>query len=78
MYVRELDFDELLARYALQSEAVGHNVLLRVVSGIWPFEVGCHVAPVPVVGVDLMASDDARTRREGVRVLEGVESRWST
>ena len=77
-YVREPDLDELMARYALRPDAVEHNVLFRIVSGIWPFEVESRVAPVPVVGVDLMASDDARTRREGVQLLEGVESRWST
>jgi len=77
-YVRERDLKELVLRYALQSDSAKPNVLLRVVSGIWPFEEADHVASISVVGVDLSTSDEARTRREGLRILEGVEDGWST
>lgn len=64
-------------RYALQASA-RPNLLVRVIAGLWPFAGRCSAAPVPVVGVDLLDSDDARTRRAGKALLEEVDARWST
>jgi excisionase family DNA binding protein len=68
--------DRLSKKYALQPSD-RPNLLIRVVGDLWPFEKNCSVAPASVVGVDLVDSDDARTRRAGLWLLEQVEKQWS-
>jgi excisionase family DNA binding protein len=67
----------LSRRYALQA-SVRANLLVHVIAGLWPFAERCSAAPAPVVGVDLLDSGDARTRRAGKALLEEVDARWST
>jgi excisionase family DNA binding protein len=77
VYAPEKVMQRLTRQYALQPSR-RPNLLIRAVADLWPFEKGCPVAPAPVVGVDLLDSDDARTRRAGKRLLEQVEAQWST
>jgi len=77
LYVRNVELQDLARAHFLESEPARPNVVLRTVSGLWPFGDACVAPPVSVVGVDLMASDDARARREGQRLLERLEARWS-
>jgi excisionase family DNA binding protein len=77
VYVREKKLAPLMRRHTLESSP-RPNVLVRAVVGPWPFERGVHLAPPSVVGVDLLDSDDARTSRAGMRLLEQVEATWST
>ncbi|MBN2493648.1 MAG: helix-turn-helix domain-containing protein [Deltaproteobacteria bacterium] len=77
VYAQDAIMQRLTRRYALQPSQ-RPNLLVRCVAELWPFEKGCRVAPAPVVGVDLLDSDDARTRRAGERLLEQVEAQWST
>ena len=77
IYVPEKFLQQLTKRYALQPSQ-RPNLLVRAVSDLWPFEKGCPAAPASVVGVDLLDSDDARTRRAGKRLLEKVEAQWLT
>jgi len=77
VYLPEKFLQRLVKRYALQPSK-RPNLLVRAVADLWPFEKGCPAAPAPVVGVDLLDSDDARTRRAGKLLLEQVEAQWST
>ncbi len=77
LYVHEPDLQHLVERYALQPETARPNVTARVVAGLWPFEPGDEIAPASAVGVDLLESTDARTSREGLRLLERLEATWS-
>lgn len=76
-YASEEIMRRLTRQYALQPSQ-RPNLLVRVVSGFWPFAERCSIAPAPVVGVDLLDSYDARTRRAGKALLEEVDARWST
>jgi hypothetical protein len=76
VYVRNQELQELARSYFLESDTARPNVVLRTVHGLWPFSQDSTVAPASVVGVDLMASDDSRARREGRQILEKLEARW--
>jgi excisionase family DNA binding protein len=68
-YVQASMIDALVDRYALDERADRPNVILRVVDDeLWPFAAGERFAPWPVVAVDLLESDDARSRRAGVEL----------
>jgi hypothetical protein len=49
------------------------NLVLRVISGAWPFAPAARVAPRAVVAIDLLESDDARARRAGAALLRGTD-----
>ena len=69
-YVRAGDLDGLVSQFGLDGEAERPNVLLRVVQvGVWPFEPGQELAGRAVVAMDLLESDEPRTRRAGIRLL---------
>ena len=56
----------IVRRYALNSDPERPNIVLRVVEdSIWPFASGDRVAPRAVVAVDLLESEDDRSRRAG-------------
>jgi excisionase family DNA binding protein len=76
-YLLEKGFAPLVKRYALEPSD-RPNLILRVVAGVWPFEFADTVAPAPVVGVDLIESDDPRSRRAGEELLRRVQASWST
>jgi len=77
VYSRHEDLQRFVEKYALIPNPAESNVLVRVVDRFWPFEADCLVAPASVVGVDLMVSGEARTSREGLRLLERLEAQWS-
>jgi hypothetical protein len=53
-------------------EAEEPNAVIHVVDGPWPFRAGVQLAPRHVVALDLLDSDDERTRRAGLELLEGT------
>jgi hypothetical protein len=70
-YVRASSLAGLVKRFALDDDADRPNVVLRVVDDdAWPFAPGQCYASLPVVAVDLLESNDERSRRAGVRLLE--------
>ena len=69
-YVRESRLADLVSRFALNPDSDRPNVRLRVVNDDdWPFKAGQRVAPAPVVAVDLLDSDDERSRRAARELL---------
>lgn len=77
LYMRATDLQRLVDLYALQPGSARPNVTARVVAGLWPFEAGDESAPASALAVDLLESMDARTSREGLRLLERLEATWS-
>lgn len=69
-YVRAGDLDKLVAKFGLDGNAGRPNVVLRVVDdAVWPFRPGQVAAGRAVVAVDLLESDDPRSRRAGAELL---------
>lgn len=69
-YVRASDVERLVDKFALDDQAARPNVLLRIVEdAVWPFEVDRRYAGQSVVGVDLLESEDSRSRRAGAELL---------
>ena len=69
-YVQASRVAELADRLALDADSDRPNVRLRVVrDDDWPFEAGQRVASAPVVAVDLLESDDERSRRAARELL---------
>ena len=69
-YVRASQVAEVADRFALDADSDRPNVRLRVVGdGDWPFEEGQRAASAPVVAVDLLESDDERSRRAARELL---------
>ncbi len=72
-YVRASDLDELVAKFGLDNNAARPNVALRAVdAAVWPFDDGQVAAGRVVVAVDLLESDDPRSRRAGKELLAVV------
>ena len=70
-YVRAGDVAALVAEYGLESVPIGEgNVVLRVVSEVWPFDERERVAPRLVVALDLLDDADGRTKRAGDSLLD--------
>lgn len=68
-YVRFSDRDALVSRFALDRDAERPNVVMRIVDDeAWPFDKGQRVADRAIVAVDLLESDDARSRRSGAEL----------
>lgn len=56
----------IIRRYALRPDAERSNIVLRIVEdSVWPFAGSDRIAPRAVVAVDLLESDDERSRRAG-------------
>lgn len=69
-YVRESGLADVVGRFALDPDSDRPNVRLRVVDDDdWPFDADRRVAPAPVVAVDLLDSDDERSRRAARELL---------
>jgi hypothetical protein len=70
-YVRAGDVAGLVERFGLDGQAARANVLLRVVDDVgWPFKSGQSSAGRAVVAVDLLESEDPRSRRAGADLVE--------
>jgi len=68
-YIRAGDLESLVSLFALDGDAERPNVVLRVVDDdVWPFGESQRVADRAVVAVDLLESDDARSRRSGAEL----------
>ena len=73
VYVRSGDVAVLVAEYGLEPSPMGEgNVVLRVLSEVWPFEEGERVAPALVDALDLLESSDERTQRAGRLLFDRV------
>lgn len=70
-YVPASYLPALVRRLALQEDTDRPNVTLRTVGDrLWPFNPDEVVAPPAVVAVDLLESDNSRTRRAGIQLLQ--------
>jgi excisionase family DNA binding protein len=66
-YVPASAVEGMISRYALDGEAERPNIVLRIVEdSAWPFSPGERIAPRAVVAVDLLESEDQRSRRAGL------------
>lgn len=72
IYLPDRRLKRLRREYALTSSD-RPNLTVRVIPKIWPFEPKELVAPEPVVAVDLATSDDPRTRRAGLELLDRID-----
>ena len=71
VYVRAGDAAAIVENYALDDNADRPNLILHVVDDeAWPFDGRQQVASWPVVAVDLLDSDDERSRRAGLELIE--------
>lgn len=69
-YVRAGDLDDLVSQFGLDDQAARPNVLLRVVDdAVWPFQSSQVAAGRAVVAIDLLESDDPRSRRAGADLV---------
>lgn len=69
-YVRAGDLDDLVSQFGLDDQAARPNVLLRTVyDAVWPFQPGQIWAGRAIVAVDLLESDEPRSRRAGADLL---------
>ncbi|MEK7295053.1 MAG: helix-turn-helix domain-containing protein [Actinomycetota bacterium] len=65
-YVPVGRIEKLVKKYALESSPERPNILFRIVDDkVWPFPKNVKVASRVVVAVDLLDSDNERTRRAG-------------
>lgn len=68
-YLRASGLDALVSRFSLDGDAERPNVVLRVVDdAVWPFSEEQRAAGRAIVAVDLLESDDARSRRSGIEL----------
>lgn len=70
-YIQDSDLKKLVKKYALKKSSSG-GVRMSVPAGIWPFPRDSRIAPYAVVAVDLVESQDERTRRAGRGALESL------
>lgn len=69
-YVRAGEIGQLVKHFGLDEQAARPNVLLRIVDdGAWPFDSDRRYAGRSIVGVDLLESEEPRSRRAGAELL---------
>jgi len=66
-YIPSSQAQGIIERYGLNADAERSNIVLRIVEdAVWPFPSDVRVAPRAVVAVDLLESEDERSRRAGL------------
>lgn len=76
-YVPANRIEKLVKKYALESSPERPNILFRVVPDkVWPFPKNTKVASRVVVAVDLLDSDNERTRRAGAGLARLARLAW--
>ncbi len=69
-YLKSSDLQAIRDAYVMEERSERANVVFRVVDDqLWPFPEGAVAAPPAVVAVDLLESDDERSRRAGAELL---------
>jgi excisionase family DNA binding protein len=68
-YVAGKRLPTLQKKYLLEPSPTP-NVILHVVDGTWPFEPGRTIAPQLIASLDLLDSDDDRTRRAALKYFK--------
>lgn len=71
-YIRERDLAVLVREYKLE-ESSRPNLILHVVVGNWFFQKNQNEAPPALVAVDLIESEDPRSRRAGNSLLKRLK-----
>jgi hypothetical protein len=70
-YIPSSQAQDIIERYGLNPDAERPNIVLRIVEdAAWPFAGDIRVAPRAVVAVDLLESDDERSRRSGLALAQ--------
>ncbi len=70
-YLKSSDLQAIRDAFVMEERSERANVVFRVVEDqFWPFPEGAAVAPPAVVAVDLLESEDERSRRAGTELLQ--------
>ncbi len=70
-YLKSSDLQAIRNAFVMEERVERANVVFRVVEDqMWPFPEGAAVAPPAVVAVDLLESEDERSRRAGTELLQ--------
>ena len=70
-YLKGSDLQAIRDAFVMEERSERANVVFRVVEDqMWPFPEGAAVAPPAVVAVDLLESEDERSRRAGTELLQ--------
>ena len=70
-YLKSSDLQAIRDAFVMEERSERSNVVFRVVEDqMWPFPEGAAVAPPAVVAVDLLESEDERSRRAGTELLQ--------
>ena len=70
-YLKSSDLQAIRDAFVMEERSERANVVFRVVEDqMWPFPEGAAVAPPAVVAVDLLESEDERSRRAGTELLQ--------
>lgn len=70
-YLKSSNLQAIRDGFVMEERSERANVVFRVVEDqTWPFPKGATVAPPAVVAVDLLESDDERSRRAGTELLQ--------
>ena len=70
-YLKSSDLQAIHDTFVMEERSERANVVFRVVEDqFWPFPHGAVVAPPAVVAVDLLESEDERSRRAGAELLQ--------
>ena len=69
-YVSESTLAQIAVSHHIEERSERPNLILRVIADAdWPFPEGTQVVPPAVAAVDLLESDDERSRRAGAEIL---------
>lgn len=70
-YLKRSDLQAIRDAFVMEERSERANVVFRIVDDhLWPFPDGAVAAPPAVVAVDLLESEDERSRRAGTELLQ--------